>query len=85
MTRHNTALTYMGKPCREGHNGLRYANNHHCVECKKIKNGFRDQAEFKKPEKVEKLTPKVRKIVLPVASPDWFAPLTAAQLMGRRG
>lgn len=29
--------TYMGKPCRRGHEGLRYASGH-CVACMKLKN-----------------------------------------------
>lgn len=24
---------YIGRPCRQGHNGLRYARNHTCVDC----------------------------------------------------
>lgn len=24
---------YQGKPCKHGHNGLRYTRNHSCVEC----------------------------------------------------
>lgn len=27
------SLTYYGKPCKNGHNGLRYTNGSNCVEC----------------------------------------------------
>ena len=34
---------YMGRPCKRGHVGLRYASNSSCVACVRFHNGRRDR------------------------------------------
>lgn len=33
LARQNGDLTYIGRPCKKGHDGRRYTSGQHCVQC----------------------------------------------------
>lgn len=41
---------YIGKPCKHGHEGLRYTRNDNCVECVEVRRAVWKKAVNDKPE-----------------------------------
>lgn len=39
-------LKYQGKPCRKGHNGMKYVSSGRCVQCKLDRDRRRDRARY---------------------------------------
>lgn len=52
----NGEKRYYGKPCKHGHDGLRYVYNTNCVECVKLaaKKSNKKHAYHKRPEVIER-------------------------------
>ena len=78
--------TYIGGPCKHGHDGTRYVSSKGCVQCEREK-----QARLSPPQHrgryKEQPKPARRKVpdcALPVYQSDFIKPPTRAQLMAGR-